>query len=161
MPTNAHRHRQRRVALPGSCGLLARFSAVPTSDWRDGGLLDSQHLAPCWNCCWSRSTSSVLDLWWCLRGELPTTSYSCAEEIAKIEQLGWTSSYDPSSLLSQAIDQDQPFVFVAVNYRVAGFGFMPGKEILANGSANLGLLDQRLGLEWVRIFARSSMSVNK
>lgn len=38
---------------------------------------------------------------------------------------------------------------------------MPGKEILANGSANLGLLDQRLGLEWVRISARSSMSVNK
>lgn len=26
---------------------------------------------------------------------------------------------------------------------------MPGKEILADGSANLGLLDQRLGLQWV------------
>lgn len=64
-------------------------------------------------------------------------------------QLGWTSSYNPTSFLSQAIDQDQPFVFVAVNYRVAGFGFMPGKEILADGSANLGLLDQRMGLEWV------------
>lgn len=68
------------------------------------------------------------------------------------KQLGWTSSYDPTSLLSQAIVQDQPFIYVAVNYRVAGFGFMPGKEILANGSANLGLLDQRLGLEWVRNF---------
>lgn len=85
----------------------------------------------------------------------------CVEHIAKIEQLGWTSSYDPSSLLSQAIDQDQPFVFVAVNYRVAGFGFMPGKEILANGSANLGLLDQRLGLEWVRIIAQSSKLVHE
>lgn len=40
-------------------------------------------------------------------------------------------------------------MFVAVNYRVAGFGFMPGAEILADGSANLGLLDQRMGLEWV------------
>lgn len=38
---------------------------------------------------------------------------------------------------------------------------MPGKEILANGSANLGLLDQRLGLEWVRILAKSSISLNK
>lgn len=38
---------------------------------------------------------------------------------------------------------------MAVNYRVAGFGFMPGKEILADGAANLGLLDQRMGLEWV------------
>jgi carboxylesterase type B len=38
-------------------------------------------------------------------------------------------------------------IFVAVNYRVGGFGFMPGKEILADGSSNLGLLDQRLGLQ--------------
>lgn len=64
-------------------------------------------------------------------------------------QLGWSSMYDPVSILSQGIDQDQPFIFVAVNYRVAGFGFMPGKEILADGSGNIGLLDQRMGLEWV------------
>jgi hypothetical protein len=36
-----------------------------------------------------------------------------------------------------------------VNYRIGGFGFLPGKKILKDGSANLGLLDQRLGLEWV------------
>ncbi|PTB70181.1 alpha/beta-hydrolase [Trichoderma citrinoviride] len=41
------------------------------------------------------------------------------------------------------------FIFVAVNYRVAAWGFMPGKEILAEGSGNTGLLDQRMGLEWV------------
>lgn len=57
--------------------------------------------------------------------------------------------YDGTDLLDQAIDQNQSFIYVAVNYRVAGFGFMPGKEILADGSANLGLLDQRMGLEWV------------
>ncbi|KAK7431562.1 hypothetical protein QQZ08_001780 [Neonectria magnoliae] len=44
---------------------------------------------------------------------------------------------------------NQPFIFVAVNYRVAGFGFMPGKEILEDGAGNIGLLDQRMGLEWV------------
>lgn len=64
-------------------------------------------------------------------------------------QLGWAAMYDGTDLLDQAISQDQPFIFVAVNYRVAGFGFMPGKEILADGSSNLGLLDQRLALEWV------------
>ncbi|ODA78055.1 hypothetical protein RJ55_06658 [Drechmeria coniospora] len=64
-------------------------------------------------------------------------------------ELGSTNTYDATSLLATAVDQDQPFVFVAVNYRVAGFGFMPGKEILQDGSANLGLLDQRMGLEWV------------
>ncbi|KAF4975144.1 hypothetical protein FZEAL_8021 [Fusarium zealandicum] len=64
-------------------------------------------------------------------------------------QLGSSAMYDGTSLLSAAIDQQQPFVYVAVNYRVAGFGFMPGAEILKDGSANLGLLDQRMGLEWV------------
>lgn len=64
-------------------------------------------------------------------------------------ELGATNEYDATSLLATAVGQKQPFVFVAVNYRVSGFGFMPGKEILQDGSANLGLLDQRMGLEWV------------
>lgn len=63
--------------------------------------------------------------------------------------LGGSNMYDSSSLMAEAIGQDQPFIFVAVNYRVAGFGFMPGAEILADGSGNIGLLDQRMGLEWV------------
>ncbi|KAG5914176.1 hypothetical protein E4U53_004696 [Claviceps sorghi] len=64
-------------------------------------------------------------------------------------EFGSTHSYDATNLLGTAVQQKQPFIFVAVNYRVAGFGFMPGKEILADGSANIGLLDQRMGLEWV------------
>ncbi|KAM4065907.1 carboxylesterase family protein [Hirsutella rhossiliensis] len=64
-------------------------------------------------------------------------------------ELGSTNSYDATSLLATARKNKQPFVYVAVNYRVAGFGFMPGKEILRDGSSNLGLLDQRMGLEWV------------
>lgn len=62
---------------------------------------------------------------------------------------GGSSSYDASNLFATAVPQGQPFIFVAINHRVAGFGFMPGREILAEGSANLGLLDQRLALEWV------------
>ncbi|POR34400.1 Carboxylic ester hydrolase [Tolypocladium paradoxum] len=64
-------------------------------------------------------------------------------------EFGSTNTYDATSLLATAVGQRQPFVFVAVNYRVAGFGFMPGKEMLKDGSANIGLLDQRMGLEWV------------
>lgn len=64
-------------------------------------------------------------------------------------ELGWAAMYDGTDLLEQAMLQNQSFIYVAVNYRVAGFGFMPGKEILADGSSNLGLLDQRMGLEWV------------
>ncbi|KAK5997767.1 putative secreted lipase [Cladobotryum mycophilum] len=64
-------------------------------------------------------------------------------------QLGSTQIYDAGSMLSFAGDQNQPFIFVAVNYRVAGFGFLPGAEVLKDGSGNLGLLDQRMGLQWV------------
>lgn len=63
-------------------------------------------------------------------------------------ELGWNSMYDGSEWVRQSISRNQPIIFVTVNYRVGGFGFLPGKEILADGSANLGLLDQRLGLEW-------------
>ncbi|KAH6885723.1 Alpha/Beta hydrolase protein [Thelonectria olida] len=64
-------------------------------------------------------------------------------------ELGSAAMYDGTSLLNTGIGNSQPFIFVAVNYRVAGFGFMPGAEIKADGSANLGLLDQRMGLQWV------------
>jgi carboxylesterase type B len=57
--------------------------------------------------------------------------------------------YDGGPLVTNAMNMGKPYVFVAINYRVAGFGFMPGKEVLADGSANLGHLDQRMGLEWV------------
>ena len=65
-------------------------------------------------------------------------------------QLGSTQMYDGAGLVRASVSLRKPVIFVAVNYRVGGFGFMPGKEILADGSSNLGLLDQRLGLQWVQ-----------
>jgi carboxylesterase type B len=52
-------------------------------------------------------------------------------------------------IFHRSVSQGKPVIFVSINYRVGGFGFLPGAEILADGSANLGLLDQRLGLQWV------------
>lgn len=63
--------------------------------------------------------------------------------------MGSTSTYDASSLVKSGVNTSQPFVFVSVGYRLNGFGFMPGAEVLKDGSANLGLLDQRMALEWV------------
>ncbi|KAI1816299.1 carboxylesterase [Poronia punctata] len=64
-------------------------------------------------------------------------------------QFGWSSMYDGTGLVNHGVRMGEPFIFVAVNYRVAGFGFMPGKEVLEDGATNLGLRDQRMGLEWV------------
>ncbi|KAF2710222.1 alpha/beta-hydrolase [Pleomassaria siparia CBS 279.74] len=64
-------------------------------------------------------------------------------------ELGATQMYDGTSLVLESVAQGKPIIFVAVNYRVGGFGFLGGKEILADGASNLGLLDQRLGLKWV------------
>ncbi|KAI1099633.1 sterol esterase [Jackrogersella minutella] len=65
-------------------------------------------------------------------------------------ELGSPEMYDATLLVLNGVNQGKPFIFVSVNYRVGGFGFLAGKEILADGSSNLGLLDQRMGLEWVQ-----------
>ncbi|KAI9170910.1 putative secreted lipase [Paramyrothecium foliicola] len=64
-------------------------------------------------------------------------------------QLGSSNMYDGSSLLAAGVQQKQPFIFVAVNHRTGAFGYLPGADILKEGSSNAGLLDQRMGLEWV------------
>ncbi|KAL2840172.1 Alpha/Beta hydrolase protein [Aspergillus pseudoustus] len=64
-------------------------------------------------------------------------------------ELGGTAMYEATPLVKSSVSLDMPIIHVAMNYRVGGFGFMPGKEILADGAGNLGLLDQRLALEWV------------
>jgi len=45
---------------------------------------------------------------------------------------------------------DMDIVVVSINYRVGPYGFLASKEILAGGSVNNGLKDQRLALEWVQ-----------
>ncbi|KAF9874391.1 carboxylesterase [Colletotrichum karsti] len=64
-------------------------------------------------------------------------------------EFGSTVSYNGASFVRDSIDLKQPFIFVGVNYRLGGFGFLPGREVLKDGSSNLGLLDQRMALEWV------------
>lgn len=64
-------------------------------------------------------------------------------------EMGSSTAYDGGSLVSDSIETDMPIVFVAINHRLSGFGFLPGSEVKNDGAANLGLLDQRLALEWV------------
>ena len=62
---------------------------------------------------------------------------------------GSTQMYNGSVLIPESVSQGKPMIFVAVNYRIGAFGFLGGNEVLEYGVANLGLLDQRMGLEWV------------
>lgn len=64
-------------------------------------------------------------------------------------ELGWNSMYNGITWVEASLSQNKPIVMVTVNYRVAGYGFLGGKELLEDGSTNLGLLDQRLALQWV------------
>ena len=39
---------------------------------------------------------------------------------------------------------------VSLNYRLGVWGFLQSPQILAEGNANAGLLDQRMGLRWIK-----------
>ncbi|RLL93568.1 hypothetical protein CFD26_100923 [Aspergillus turcosus] len=41
-------------------------------------------------------------------------------------------------------------VFVNFNYRVGALGFLAGKDVKDDGNLNVGLLDQRMALHWVK-----------
>lgn len=57
----------------------------------------------------------------------------------------------PVGLLQQsALGTGGSVIFVAMNYRLGAFGWLGGPTLQSNGSANAGLLDQRLALEWVQ-----------
>ncbi|KFY69939.1 hypothetical protein V499_09615 [Pseudogymnoascus sp. VKM F-103] len=62
-----------------------------------------------------------------------------------------TGSGNPATLLDSARDGDEKgIIFVALNYRLGMFGWLSGPTYQASGTANIGLHDQRLALEWVQ-----------
>ncbi|GAB1736540.1 hypothetical protein NU219Hw_g7687t1 [Hortaea werneckii] len=65
-------------------------------------------------------------------------------------EAGWASMYDGSKIIQKSVDLGQPIMYVSVGYRLGGFGFLAGDDLAKEGSTNLGLRDQRLGLQWVQ-----------
>ncbi|KAI9682337.1 MAG: hypothetical protein M1817_000391 [Caeruleum heppii] len=60
-------------------------------------------------------------------------------------------SGNPVGLIGSSQDQNGPgVVYVSINYRLGAFGWLSGPTLQSNGSANAGLLDQRLALEWIQ-----------
>ncbi|KAH7360253.1 prolyl oligopeptidase-like protein [Rhexocercosporidium sp. MPI-PUGE-AT-0058] len=59
-----------------------------------------------------------------------------------------SSSGDPASLISRSLENDgEGVVYVAMNYRLGLFGWLSGSDDI---TANVGLLDQRLSLDWIQ-----------
>lgn len=58
--------------------------------------------------------------------------------------------YNLSGIVRVSQELNQPIIAVSINYRVSWYGFLHTPELLAEGSANAGLLDQRLALCWIQ-----------
>lgn len=58
--------------------------------------------------------------------------------------------YNLSALVNVSQDIGQPVIAVSINYRLNLFGFLQDASVLAEGSSNAGLLDQRLAFCWIQ-----------
>ncbi|KIM96619.1 hypothetical protein OIDMADRAFT_170366 [Oidiodendron maius Zn] len=54
---------------------------------------------------------------------------------------------NPAGLLARSNDG---IIYVTFNYRLGLYGFLPGHEVAASGTANAALYDQELALQWVQ-----------
>lgn len=64
-------------------------------------------------------------------------------------QFGSATHYPADKFIETSRQMGSPIIFVTFNYRLGPWGFLGGPVVQAEGSANAGLLDQRLALEWV------------
>lgn len=58
--------------------------------------------------------------------------------------------YNLSGIVKVSQDLGQPVIAVDMNYRLGMWGFLQTPALVAEGSSNAGLLDQRLALQWVQ-----------
>ncbi|PRP83487.1 carboxylesterase family protein [Planoprotostelium fungivorum] len=58
--------------------------------------------------------------------------------------------YEPTRFVNHSINSQEPIIFVAMNYRLNGFGFLSSEDMAARNVLNLGLKDQRLAIKWVQ-----------
>ncbi|KAI0628196.1 carotenoid ester lipase [Trametes polyzona] len=65
-------------------------------------------------------------------------------------EVGNNTQEPGSVVVTRSVELGKPVIFVAMNYRLNGFGFLGGKEVEQAGLGNLGLHDQRLALRWVQ-----------
>ena len=60
------------------------------------------------------------------------------------------TAIQPGGLILQAVANGLPVIEVNLNYRLGVFGFAKSQALIDDHSANAGLRDQRLALEWIQ-----------
>ena len=65
------------------------------------------------------------------------------------------TSLNPAGLVDRGIANGKEYIFVAMNYRLGAFGWLAGPTLQSDGTANAGLYDQRLALEWIQKHIKS------
>lgn len=58
--------------------------------------------------------------------------------------------YNLSGIVRVSQDLGQPVIAVDMNYRLGMWGFLQTPGLVAEGSSNAGLMDQRLALRWIQ-----------
>ncbi|UKZ93855.1 uncharacterized protein TrAFT101_008760 [Trichoderma asperellum] len=62
--------------------------------------------------------------------------------------IGTPYRYNATDFIKFSAEIELPFILVTANYRTGPWGFLPGQQVMKNGSTNLGLRDQRMSMEW-------------
>ncbi|EPS45987.1 hypothetical protein H072_45 [Dactylellina haptotyla CBS 200.50] len=58
--------------------------------------------------------------------------------------------YNLTFMVDQSVKMGTPIIGMAINYRVAGWGFLSGRQVAGTKNLNLGLRDQRVALHWIQ-----------
>lgn len=69
----------------------------------------------------------------------------------EIHRGGYTTGSAPTTPGYAMVNQSKGnLIFVQVQYRLGAFGFLNSPEVRQDGTANAGLLDQRLAMDWAQ-----------
>lgn len=62
---------------------------------------------------------------------------------------GQSIFHNGTALVQHSMTVDHPTIYVGINYRLNGFGFLDSPAVQEAGTSDLGLKDQYLALQWV------------